>query len=148
MHPIVNLHKMLQNVGRPTPLRPLYCLVCQPPSSTAAESGTVVYFPPDVGGDSFFWVDKPRIPKDSLSLDPEAPVKEFNSQYEQDSEVPQYDRGTNGPIDSESERENGAGDGVYLWIEKDAPRCWNCGSYTHAARDCPKPRDHQGKICF
>ncbi|GAQ77885.1 hypothetical protein KFL_000050220 [Klebsormidium nitens] len=115
----------------------------QPPSNTATESGTVVYFPPDDSSNSFFWVDKPRLPQESLSAEPEAFRKEFNIQYEQESEVPQYDRGTNAPLDSESERENGAGDGVYLWIEKDAPRCWNCGSYTHAARDCPKPRDQQ-----
>lgn len=26
--------------------------------------------------------------------------------------------------------------------DKDDSRCFNCGSYSHALKDCPKPRDH------
>lgn len=27
-------------------------------------------------------------------------------------------------------------------IIDDASRCFNCGSYNHALKECPKPRDH------
>jgi hypothetical protein len=96
-------------------------------------------------------VDKPRISQgrgESATPEPGISIKDFNVRYEQDGEVPQYDRGAHAPLSSETSQENGVGEGVYLRVEKDAPRCWNCASYTHSARECPKPRDQEGRRCI
>lgn len=122
--------------------------VPQSSAEAATESGTIVYFPPVSSGDSLFWVDKPRISQGrgkSATPEPGISIKDFNVRYEQDGEVPQYDRGAHAPLSSETSQENGVGEGVYLRVEKDAPRCWNCASYTHSARECPKPRDQEGR---
>lgn len=52
--------------------------------------------------------------------------------------VPLYDRGFAFGLteDGSSNVEGG------LEIVRDASRCFNCGSYDHALKDCPKPRDN------
>ncbi|XP_031391141.1 uncharacterized protein LOC116203527 isoform X1 [Punica granatum] len=53
--------------------------------------------------------------------------------------VPLYDRGYGFSLtegDGSSNAEGG------LEIMEDAARCFNCGSYSHSLRDCPRPRDN------
>ena len=56
----------------------------------------------------------------------------FNVEYEEDNAVPAYDRLVDGAL----------GEAVDASVlPKEASRCWNCGSYSHALRDCHRPRD-------
>lgn len=53
--------------------------------------------------------------------------------------VPLYDRGFAFGLTSEDGSSNKEGG---LRIVRDVSRCFNCGSYDHALKDCPKPRDN------
>ncbi|XP_050381259.1 uncharacterized protein LOC126798357 [Argentina anserina] len=53
--------------------------------------------------------------------------------------APLYDRGYALGLTMASSSTNQEGG---LEIIDDASRCFNCGSYNHALRECPKPRDH------
>ncbi|XP_052203045.1 uncharacterized protein LOC127808508 [Diospyros lotus] len=94
------------------------------------ESGQETYFPAlCVGPDNLsavsFWMDnQPRNQqKEFIPLDSQS--------------VPLYDRGYSLALtstDSPSNLEGG--------LQLDSFRCFNCGSYNHTLRDCPKPRDN------
>ncbi|KAH7554414.1 hypothetical protein JRO89_XS12G0197500 [Xanthoceras sorbifolium] len=97
------------------------------------ESGEETYFPAihvgsEMGSSVSFWIDnqtRNQQNKGSIPLD--------------SSTVPLYDRGyalglTSG--DGSSNLEGG------LEIIDDASRCFNCGSYSHSLKECPKPRDN------
>ncbi|CAA0828349.1 Unknown protein [Striga hermonthica] len=103
---------------------------CSSSDKSMLESGEKTYFPAlRVGLDNpsaiTFWVDnqkKLKSGKDSEPLD--------------STSVPLYDRGyslalTSG--DASSRLDSG--------VKLDTSRCFNCGSYGHALKDCPKPRD-------
>lgn len=90
------------------------------------ESGEETYYPAlRVGSEKScamsFWVDNQA--RESATVD--------------DSSVPLYDReftlGST-PLGNSSNTESRA--------DKDDSRCFNCGSYSHALKDCPKPRDN------
>lgn len=89
------------------------------------ESGEETYYPAlRVGSEKScamsFWVDNQA--RESATVD--------------DSSVPLYDReftlGST-PLGNSSNTER---------ADKDDSRCFNCGSYSHALKDCPKPRDN------
>ncbi|KAG2659134.1 uncharacterized protein LOC120705046 isoform X3 [Panicum virgatum] len=91
------------------------------------ESGEETYYPAlhvDVGSKKScavsFWVDNQA--RESATMD--------------DESVPLYDReftlGST-PLGDSSNTER---------ADKDDSRCFNCGSYSHALKDCPKPRDN------
>ncbi|KAK2663075.1 hypothetical protein Ddye_001649 [Dipteronia dyeriana] len=97
------------------------------------ESGEETYFPAirvgsEKGSSVSFWIDnqtRNQPNKGSIHLD--------------SNTVPLYDRGyslglTSG--DGSSNLEGG------LEIIDDASRCFNCGSYSHSLKECPKPRDN------
>ncbi|CAL5021417.1 unnamed protein product [Urochloa decumbens] len=90
------------------------------------ESGEETYYPAlHVGSEKScavsFWVDNQA--RENATMD--------------DDSVPLYDReftlGST-PLGDSSNTESRA--------DKDDSRCFNCGSYSHAMRDCPKPRDN------
>ncbi|XP_042500641.1 uncharacterized protein LOC122078633 [Macadamia integrifolia] len=98
----------------------------------ASESGEETYFPAiNVGAAKSspvsFWIDnqaRKQQRKEFLPLDGDT--------------VPLYDRGyallltsTDGSTNLESGLET-----------FEAPRCFNCGSYNHSLKECPKPRDN------
>ncbi|KAI3452128.1 hypothetical protein Pfo_008793 [Paulownia fortunei] len=101
-------------------------------SDLVLESGEETYFPAlRVGLDKpsavTFWVDnqtKVQSSKEFIPLD--------------GTSVPLYDRGYSLALtsaDASSSLDGG--------VEKlDTSRCFNCGSYSHALKDCPKPRDN------
>uniref|UniRef100_A0A0D9XDA4 CCHC-type domain-containing protein n=1 Tax=Leersia perrieri TaxID=77586 RepID=A0A0D9XDA4_9ORYZ len=89
------------------------------------ECGEETYYPAlHVGSEKScavsFWVDNQA--KESVALD--------------DDSVPLYDReftlGST-PLGDSSNNER---------AEKEDSRCFNCGSYSHALKECPKPRDN------
>jgi len=89
------------------------------------ESGEETYYPAlHVGSEKScavsFWVDNQA--RESATMD--------------DESVPLYDReftlGST-PLGDSSNTER---------ADKDDSRCFNCGSYSHALKDCPKPRDN------
>ncbi|EPS69305.1 hypothetical protein M569_05460, partial [Genlisea aurea] len=101
-------------------------------SAVLVESGEETYFPAlRVGLDKpcevTFWVDyqfKTDSSNDFVALD--------------GSSVPLYDRGyssalASGDVSGSSER------GIQ---DLDSSRCFNCGSYSHSLKDCPRPRDN------
>lgn len=97
-----------------------------------SESGEEIYFPAlDVGMGktstvSFWMENEVKKPQDKDSVPME------------DDSVPLYDRGFAWGLttaEGSSNREGGM-DPV------DAPRCFNCSSYGHSLKDCPKPRDN------
>ncbi|KAL9260203.1 Zinc finger CCHC domain-containing protein [Drosera capensis] len=96
-------------------------------ASQELESGEKTYFPAiNVGEDRTaavsFWIDN-QLPQNNInSMD--------------DDSVPLYDRGygvlsLDGPTDLEGELE-----------PIDNSRCFNCGSYNHSLKECPKPRNN------
>ncbi|KAL8130250.1 hypothetical protein V2J09_019405 [Rumex salicifolius] len=96
------------------------------------ESGEETYFPAlhiGLGNKSAvsFWMDNQmRKPEDDNLISAE------------DDSVPLYDRGFSfglASVDGPSNLEGG------LEVA-DASRCFNCGSYSHALKECPKPRDN------
>ncbi|KAK4416292.1 protein GAMETE EXPRESSED 3 [Sesamum alatum] len=101
-------------------------------SNVVLESGEETYFPAlRVGLDKpsavTFWVDnqtKVQSSKEFIPLD--------------GTSVPLYDRGYSSALtsaDGSSSLDGG--------VEKlGTSRCFNCGSYSHALKDCPKPRDN------
>uniref|UniRef100_A0A7C9D3H9 CCHC-type domain-containing protein n=1 Tax=Opuntia streptacantha TaxID=393608 RepID=A0A7C9D3H9_OPUST len=56
----------------------------------------------------------------------------------EDDSVPLYDRGFALGLTS-AEGSNNLEGGMEVL---DAPRCFNCGSYSHSLKECPKPRDN------
>ncbi|KAK2998616.1 hypothetical protein RJ639_024617, partial [Escallonia herrerae] len=101
-------------------------------SSKVVESGEETYFPAlHVGLDKrsavSFWMDKQ---KRNLQSGESSPL-DGNS-------VPLYDRGYSWGLISTDSLNNLEG-GMEI---VDAPRCFNCGSYNHALKECPKPRDN------
>ncbi|KAK3212131.1 hypothetical protein Dsin_016837 [Dipteronia sinensis] len=97
------------------------------------ESGEETYFPAiRVGSEKSssvsFWIDnrtRNQQNKGSIHLD--------------SNTVPLYDRGYSLGLtygDGSSNLEGG------LEIIDDASRCFNCGSYSHSLKECPKPRDN------
>lgn len=96
------------------------------------ESGEEIYFPAlDVGmgktSTVSFWMESEgKKPQD----------KDFV--HVVDDSVPLYDRGFALGLTS-AEGSNNLGGGVEVL---DAPRCFNCGSYSHSLKECPKPRDN------
>ncbi|XP_057769917.1 uncharacterized protein LOC130989824 isoform X2 [Salvia miltiorrhiza] len=101
-------------------------------SNVVLESGEETYFPAlRVGGDKpssiTFWVDNQTKMQSS---------KEFRQL--DSSSVPLYDRGYSSALTSTD-----GGSGLDGRAEKlDTSRCFNCGSYSHALKDCSKPRDN------
>ncbi|GAB2225392.1 hypothetical protein Droror1_Dr00006184 [Drosera rotundifolia] len=96
-------------------------------ASQELESGEKTYFPAiNVGEDKTaavsFWIDN-QLPQNNVNpLD--------------DDSVPLYDRGygvlsLDGPNNLEGELE-----------PVDDSRCFNCGSYNHSLKECPKPRNN------
>ncbi|KAM7516625.1 hypothetical protein LguiA_006208 [Lonicera macranthoides] len=102
-------------------------------SNEALESGEKTYFPAlHVGVDKpsavSFWMDNqtrnPLSKEDFIPLD--------------SSSVPLYDRGFSlGLTSADGLGNHGRGVDVV-----DASRCFNCGSYNHSMKECPKPRDN------
>ncbi|GAB4839553.1 hypothetical protein Ancab_029078 [Ancistrocladus abbreviatus] len=93
------------------------------------ESGEKTYFPAiSVGVDKTsavsFWVDDR--------------TKEINFSLVDDDSVPLYDRGYAFGLLSVDGLNNLDG-GLEIM---DASRCFNCGSYNHSLKECPKPRDN------
>ncbi|XP_011099291.1 zinc finger CCHC domain-containing protein 8 [Sesamum indicum] len=101
-------------------------------SNLVLESGEETYFPAlRVGLDKpsavTFWVDnqtKIQSSKEFIPLD--------------GTSVPLYDRGYSSALTSVD-----GSSGLDGGVEKlETSRCFNCGSYSHALKDCPKPRDN------
>ncbi|KAJ4833254.1 hypothetical protein Tsubulata_005087 [Turnera subulata] len=112
-------------------------------SDEVLESGEETYFPAlRVGiekSSMVFWIEnETRKQHDNVSssLDGDA--------------VPLYDRGFALGLTSAEDLGNGRGivsqsyemHPMGLEIVDDAARCFNCGSYSHSLKECPKPRDH------
>ncbi|GFQ04623.1 zinc finger cchc domain-containing protein 8 [Phtheirospermum japonicum] len=103
---------------------------CSSSDDSVLESGEETYFPAlRVGLDkpsTTFWVDNQKKVQSRTEFKPL-----------DDTSVPLYDRGyslalTSG--DASSSLDGG--------VEKlDTSRCFNCSSYSHALKDCPKPRN-------
>ncbi|TXG57840.1 hypothetical protein EZV62_015669 [Acer yangbiense] len=98
------------------------------------ESGEETYFPAirvgsEKGSSVSFWIDnqtRNQQNKGSVHLD--------------SNTVPLYDRGYSLGLTSGDGSSNLEGRG--LEIIDDASRCFNCGSYNHSLKECPKPRDN------
>lgn len=101
-------------------------------SNVVLESGEETYFPAlNVGVDKpssiTFWVDN------QTNMQSSKEFKQLDS-----SSVPLYDRGYSLVLTS-TDGSSGLDGGA----EKlDTSRCFNCGSYSHALKDCTKPRDN------
>ncbi|XAR62023.1 hypothetical protein NMG60_11016600 [Bertholletia excelsa] len=98
-------------------------------SDKVLESGELTYFPAlRVGLDSTsavsFWMDDRPRSSESTPLD--------------SNSVPLYDRGYSLCLSSTDGKSN-LQEGMEI---VDASRCFNCGSYSHSLKDCPKPRDN------
>lgn len=101
-------------------------------SKVELESGEGTYFPAfDVGLDKpsavSFWIDgqtRNLQSKEVLALD--------------NNSIPLYDRGYSFGLTSTDGPSNVEG-GLEI---VDGSRCFNCGSYSHALKECPKPRDN------
>ncbi|XP_051117637.1 uncharacterized protein LOC127242217 [Andrographis paniculata] len=101
-------------------------------SSVITESGEETYFPAlHVGVDNpssvTYWVDNQTRTR---------PNKEFTPL--DDTSVPLYDRGYSLALTSAGGSGGTDGGGEEL----DSSRCFNCGSYNHALKSCPKPRNN------
>ncbi|KAH7295013.1 hypothetical protein KP509_27G028700 [Ceratopteris richardii] len=82
-----------------------------------------------------FWMDKPskkaRIEDITSGLT-------SSSNKNREKEVPLYDRAEIGALISQDAEMSV--DGGFEYIE--GSRCFNCGSYSHSLKDCPRPRDN------
>ncbi|KAH7532873.1 hypothetical protein FEM48_Zijuj04G0068800 [Ziziphus jujuba var. spinosa] len=97
------------------------------------ESGEETFFPAlHVGLENtsavFFWMDNQK-------------TKQENGEFIplDDNSVPLYDRGFALGLTSEGASSNLEGG---LEIIGEAARCFNCGSYSHSLKTCPKPRNN------
>ncbi|CAO2826997.1 unnamed protein product [Amaranthus hypochondriacus] len=95
-----------------------------------SETGEGTYFPAlDIGTEKTstvsFWMENDKWKPENKNFMPM-----------EDASVPLYDRGF--ALDSSDGPSNLEG-GLELL---DAPRCFNCGSYSHSLKECPKPRDN------
>lgn len=102
---------------------------CNVSSEEKLECGTETFFPAlHVGSEKAsvsFWVDAQARNEDVESI-----------QLDNDS-VPLYDRGYTLGSTSHS----GSADAERV-ENVEASRCFNCGSYSHSLKECPKPRDN------
>ncbi|KAA8547831.1 hypothetical protein F0562_004260 [Nyssa sinensis] len=101
-------------------------------SNEVLESGEETYFPAvHVGLDKAsavsFWMDNRKRNQQSKEFIP------LDS-----SSVPLYDRGYSLALTSTDGSSNLEGSLEIV----DASRCFNCGSYNHSLKECPKPRDN------
>ncbi|KAJ9562123.1 hypothetical protein OSB04_007283 [Centaurea solstitialis] len=102
-------------------------------SNVELESGEGTYFPAlDVGLDKpsavSFWLDgetRNLQSKEVLALD--------------NNSIPLYDRGYSSFGLTSADGSMNVDGGLEI---VDGSRCFNCGSYSHALKDCPKPRDN------
>lgn len=100
-------------------------------SCEVLESGEEIYYPAlQVGTDQTstvsFWLDNEtsiKGSKDFISFDGKS--------------VPLYDRGCSLALTSVDGSNNPQG----VTEIRDAPRCFNCGSFNHSLKECPQPRD-------
>ncbi|XP_017619346.1 uncharacterized protein LOC108463877 isoform X1 [Gossypium arboreum] len=97
------------------------------------ESGEKTYFPAlRVGADKLsavsFWIDDQRRNLHDMEFIP------LDGNI-----VPLYDRGFAMGLTSADASSNLEGG---LEIKDEASRCFNCGSYSHSLKQCPKPRDN------
>ncbi|CAL8471034.1 g10576 [Coccomyxa elongata] len=122
-------------------------------------SGTLKFSPSLLTGVSdaavLVYVDKP-----SRSASPKRSKLDFNSSYEMAGEVPRYDCSSEQPLDAQdaerrveerldSSSESGGladlGTPVTKYVistfRRPRPRCFNCGSYYHALKDCLHSKD-------
>lgn len=112
---------------------------------SSSQSGKEEYYPAlQVGpaGSSFsvsFWVDKPlkharsKEPGDNSGLvGPNLP-----DLREGEADVPLYDRVISS-LSSQEPRKDGC-----VQLEREEARCFNCGSYSHALRDCKRPWNYE-----
>ncbi|KAG9450062.1 hypothetical protein H6P81_010027 [Aristolochia fimbriata] len=102
-------------------------------SSEPLESGEEIYFPAiHVGVEKSntvsFWVDKQARPNESTEI----------VTLDNDS-VPMYDRGYGLGLNSGDRSTQHDSKGIEV---VEASRCFNCGSYNHSLKECPKPRDN------
>ncbi|XVF27073.1 hypothetical protein REPUB_Repub14bG0075000 [Reevesia pubescens] len=97
------------------------------------QSGEETYFPAlHVGAEKpsavSFWIDnQTRNPHDTEFIPLDGKI------------VPLYDRGYAMGLTSADGSSNLEGG---LELKDDASRCFNCGSYSHSLKQCPKPRDN------
>ncbi|MBA0574094.1 hypothetical protein Golob_001329 [Gossypium lobatum] len=101
--------------------------------SELTESGEKTYFPAlRVGADKpsavSFWIDDQRRNLPDMEFIP------LDGNI-----VPLYDRGFAMGLTSADASSNLEGG---LEIQDEASRCFNCGSYSHSLKQCPKPRDN------
>ncbi|BDA45370.1 probable zinc finger CCHC domain-containing protein 8 at N-terminal half [Coccomyxa sp. Obi] len=122
-------------------------------------SGTLEFSPSLLNGASnaaaLVYVDKP-----SRSASPKRSKLGFNLSYEMAGEVPRYDCSSEQPLDAQdaerrleerlgsSSRSGGLADlgtpvtkYVMSTSRRPRPRCFNCGSYYHALKDCLHSKD-------
>ncbi|GLU10823.1 hypothetical protein SLE2022_276040 [Rubroshorea leprosula] len=101
------------------------------------ESGEKTYFPA-------LWVGIEKTSAVSFWIDSQTSNEHDKGFIPLDSDtVPLYDRGYAFGLtsaDGSSKLEGG------LEIIRDASRCFNCGSYSHSLKQCPKPRDNAAVI--
>ncbi|XP_044468662.1 uncharacterized protein LOC123198117 isoform X1 [Mangifera indica] len=102
-------------------------------SSGSLESGDATYFPAihvgkKEGSAVSFWIDNETRNQQNDGF---IPLVSNNA--------PLYDRGYALGLTLEDDSNNVEGG---LKIIDDASRCFNCGSYSHSLKECPKPRDN------
>ncbi|KAJ7554719.1 hypothetical protein O6H91_05G006400 [Diphasiastrum complanatum] len=105
------------------------------------ESGSEMYFPAlQVGSGSSqkmpFWMD---VPTKQVGFEQQTGEISLADSQEREVEVPLYDRACNSALssqDSASQLERP------FEMSEEASRCFNCGSYSHGLKDCPRPRDN------
>ncbi|KAK9830123.1 hypothetical protein WJX72_009892 [[Myrmecia] bisecta] len=104
-------------------------------------SGALEYTPAHMFvGDTLVWVDKPDAAGERAG-----DRVGFNIRYEQGGEVPAYDRSHHTPLSGATKRtlDGDAVAGTSRLVSKALPRCFNCGSYGHALKECWQARDEQ-----
>ncbi|CAM8997933.1 unnamed protein product [Rhodiola kirilowii] len=103
-----------------------------PGSNEMCESGEATYYPAlhvglDKSSTVSFWLDNQTSKNKEVSQMDDEPVP-----------VPVYDRGYALALTSGDGYSNFTRDSEVV----DDSRCFNCGSYNHSLRECPKPRDN------
>ncbi|KAH7422712.1 hypothetical protein KP509_12G021600 [Ceratopteris richardii] len=103
------------------------------------ENGDEIYFPPlKVGGTNkstlSFWMDKAS--KQARTENEASEPTPSNQSIEKD--VPLYDRADTAALISQET--DISLDGHFERTE--GSRCFNCGSYSHSLKECPRPRDN------
>ncbi|EIE20125.1 hypothetical protein COCSUDRAFT_44093 [Coccomyxa subellipsoidea C-169] len=114
------------------------------PVVSGALEFTPSVLPSEIVAGPLAWVDKP-----SRSTSPQHPKRGFNLSYEMVGDVPKYDCSSERPLDAQdaerraAERIDSSGPTKYVAAapRRSRPRCFNCGSYYHALRDCLLSKD-------